>query len=354
MGIYLNISWHVVRKRSQQREQHTRKGLRMAKPMRVVAGPESYGSMAEPKNKPEITVVVPVLNGQSTLRDLFVRTRAVMSAMRLEFEIIFVDDGSVDDSWRIIGELKSDCAECVRGFKLAQNSGQQAATMCGLQRARGDWVVTLDDDLQSPPEEIPKLWDVAQSQRSDVVYGVYPVPRRYLLRNFGSRIFRLLVREVAPRVPAGSSFRLIRAEVLEALDHRLGTWAFVDPALACLTSEIAMVTVRHEERGDGKSGYSMGKLIQLAVTVLAIHSTLPLQLMIWCGLFSAIGSFCIGIYYLVLRLTSSVAVGFSALIVTMTFAFGVILLSLGILGIYVSRIYVMGTGQPGFRVKTEI
>lgn len=346
----MNIGLHVVRLGNRRREPRT-DGLGMAAPPPGRIAHEPKSAM---KNKPDISVVVPVLNGESTLKDLFVRTRAVISEMRLDFEMIFVDDGSVDDSWRIIGELKADCAECVRGVKLAKNSGQQAATICGLQRARGDWVLTLDDDLQSPPEEIPKLWNVGQSQQSDVVYGVYPVPRQRLLHNLGSRIFRLLAREVAPQVPAGSSFRLIRAKVLESLDHRLGTWVFVDPALAWLTSDIATVTVRHEERRDGKSGYSLGKLIQLAVTVLVIHSTLPLQMMIWCGLFSALGSFCIGIYYLALRLTSNVAVGFSALIVTMTFAFGVILLSLGILGIYVSRIYVMGTGQPGFRVKTEI
>ena len=328
--------------------------FRMPEPTSAVAEPEPQGSAAGMKHRPDISVVVPVLNGERTLRDLFVRTRAVVSEMRLDFEILFVDDGSVDDSWRIIRELKADCGECVRGIKLAKNSGQQAATICGLQRARGDWVLTLDDDLQSPPEEIPKLWTVAQQQGCDVVYGVCPVPRHYLLRNLCSRIFRMLVRGVAPRVPAGSSFRLIRAGLIELLDSRFATWAFVDPALTGLTSDIAAVTVRHEERRGGKSGYSIGKLIQLAVTVLVIHSTLPLQLMIWCGLLSALGSFCLGIYYLVLRLTSNVAVGFSALIVTMTFAFGVILLSLGILGIYVSRIYVMGTGQPGFRVRAEI
>lgn len=299
-------------------------------------------------------MVVPVLNGEKTLRDLFVRTRSVVSEMGLDFEIIFVDDGSIDDSWRIICELKADWGECARGIKLARNAGQQAATVCGLQRARGDWVLTLDDDLQSPPEEIPKLWTVAQQQECDVVYGVCRAPRHYALRNFGSRMFHMLGGAVAPRAPVGSSFRLIRAELIESLDSRFASWVFVDPALARLTSHIAAVTVRQEERRSGKSGYSIGKLIELAVTVLVIHSTLPLQLMIWFGMLSAFGSFCLGLYYLVLRLTSNVAVGFSALIVTMTFGFGVILMSLGVLGIYISRIYVMGAGGAGFRVKAEI
>lgn len=329
-------------------------GLLMAEHARPVDKPEPVLSIPTVRKNPNISVVVPVFNSESTLKELFARTHAVMSALKLDFEMIFVDDGSMDDSWKIIGALKADYAECIRGFKLAKNSGQQAATICGLQHARGDWVLTLDDDLQSPPEEIPTLWYFAQKQQPDVVYGVCSFPRHYPLHNLGSRFFRLLVREVAPEVSASSPFRLIKAELLESLRGRLGTWVFVDPALASLTSDIATVAVRHEERRNGKSGYSLSTLVQLAITVVVIHGTLPLQMMIWFGLLSALGSFCIGIYYLILRLTSSTPVGFSALIVTMTFGFGLILLSLGILGVYVSRIYVMGTGQSGFRVKAEI
>jgi undecaprenyl-phosphate 4-deoxy-4-formamido-L-arabinose transferase len=305
-------------------------------------------------DKPDISVVVPVHNGERTLKDLLQRTRAAISAMSLTYEIIFVDDGSVDGSWRIICESKADFPQQVRAFKLAKNSGQQAATLCGLQHARGEWVITIDDDLQSLPEEIPKLWHAAQSRGSDIVYGIYASPRRGWVHRVGRSIFHLLLRRVAPMVPAGSSFRLVRGELLQSLNGELGTWVFVDPALAWLTSDIATVAVSHDERRDGRSGYSFLQLVHLALTVLVIHSTLPLQMMIWCGLISAAGAFCIGAYYLVLKLTSAVEVGFSAIIVTMTFAFGVILMSLGVLGIYISRIYTMETRQPSFRVKLEL
>lgn len=306
------------------------------------------------KSEPDITVVVPVFDGAATLKALFSRTRAVMSELNLDFEIIFVDDGSVDHSWRVIGELREEAADRVRGFRLARNSGQQAATICGMQMARGRWILTLDDDLQLPPEEIPKLWEAAHTRQSDVVYGVFPAPRHNLLHNLGGRLYRVLLKRVAPDVPVGSSFRLLRRDILKALPQRLGPWVFVDPALAWLTTDITTVNVRHEKRGDGRSGYSFFKLLGMAVTVLVVYSTLPLQIMIWFGLLSAVVSFCLGIYYLILKLTSDVAVGFSALIVTMTFAFGVILLSLGILGIYIAGIYVMGSGQPAYTVKAEI
>lgn len=306
------------------------------------------------KSEPDITVVVPVFNSEATLKTLFLRTGVVMAEMNLDFEMIFVDDGSADNSWRVIRELKADDAGRVRGFRLARNSGQQAATICGLLRARGRWILTLDDDLQLLPEEIPKLWEAAHSRQSDVVYGVFPVLRHGLLHNLGSRLYRVLLHRVAPDVPVGSSFRLVKREILTSFPQTLGPWVFVDPALAWLTSDITTVNVRHEQRSDGRSGYSFLKLLSTAVTVLVVYSTLPLQVMIWFGLLSAFGSFCLGIYYLMLKLTSNVAVGFSALIVTMTFAFGVILLSLGILGIYIARIYVMGTGQPAYTVKAEI
>jgi undecaprenyl-phosphate 4-deoxy-4-formamido-L-arabinose transferase len=306
------------------------------------------------KDEPDISVIVPVLNSQVTLKELFVRTRDALSAIDLDFEIIFVDDGSTDNSWKIIRELRAEFAERVRGVRLARNFGQQAATICGLQQARGMWVLTLDDDLQSFPEDISRLWDRAQEGRVDVVYGVYPAPMHDLLHNLGSCLFHRIMRQVAPDLPESSSFRLIRRDLLRSLPTRLGPWVFVDPTLAWLTSDIAIIDVRHERRKHGQSGYSFFKLLSIALTVLVIYSTFPLRIMIWFGFLSAVISFCLGVYYLILKLTTSVAVGFSALIVTMTFGFGVILLSLGILGIYVSRIYITGTGQPCFTIKTEI
>lgn len=304
--------------------------------------------------RPDLSVVVPVLNGEATLQTLFTRTEAVLCSMHLCFEVIFVDDGSADRSWPIILDLKTSHPDRVRGFRLAKNSGQQAATLCGMQHATGRWIVTLDDDLQSPPEEIPKLWEAAQTQESDVIYGTYPAMKHNLVHKLGSLLYRLLLRKIAPNAPPGSSFRLVRAGIIDSLRQRLGPWILLDPALAWFTSDIATVQVRHDKRLNGRSGYSFFKLANLAITTLVICSTFPLQLMIWFGMLSALISFCIGVYYLVIKLTSNVPPGFSALIVMMTFAFGVILSSLGVLGIYISKIYTMNTGQPSFTVRTEV
>jgi glycosyltransferase involved in cell wall biosynthesis len=304
--------------------------------------------------KPEISVVVPVFNSARTLPQLFCGIQEVMASMNLQFEALFVDDGSTDESWRVIRNLKCQNGDLVRGFRLARNSGQQAATYCGLLESHGNWVVTLDDDLQPHPREIVKLWEHVQQTQSDIVYGVYATLRHGLIHRVGSRLFRILLRRVAPSFPDGSSFRLIRAEVLRSLSGHPGPWILVDPVLAWQTSDVSSVIVEHAKRDSGRSTYSFPKLASIAWMLLITYSTLPLRLMTGLGLISAITSFGIGLYYLVQKLTLGAQLGFSALIVAITFSAGLILLSLGILGEYISRLHSMGSGQPAFTIKAEI
>lgn len=304
--------------------------------------------------RPEISIVVPVFNGASLLRTLFSGIQDVMASLKRQFEVLFVDDGSTDESWRLILELKNEHGDLVRGVRLACNSGQQAATYCGLLQARGDWVVTLDDDLQPHPREIVKLWDCAQSGHADVIYGVYATLRHGLLHRMGTRLFRMLLRRVSPTYPDGSSFRLIRGEVLQSLPANPGPWIFVDPVLAWRTPEVTTVVVEHGRREAGRSAYSLPAFMALAWTVLIAYSTLPLRLMTGIGILSATISFGLGLYYLVKKLTVGAQVGFSAMIVTTTFSSGLILLSLGILGEYIRRIHSMGMGEPAFTIKSVV
>ena len=310
--------------------------------------------MTATENKPDISIVVPVYNGAGTLCDLYSRTAAVMVSSSLQFEMLFVDDGSSDDSWQAIQQLKKTHGCTIKGYKLARNSGQQAATLCGLQHAKGNWVITIDDDLQTPPEEIPHLLEAVKLEETDIAYGVYPTLRHGFLHNWGTRIFRSIFKRVAPHYPDGSSFRLVRASILQYIPDPVGPWIFIDPMLSSLTGSISRVKVRHDKKANGRSRYSFFKLIGLATTLLIIYSTLPLRLMIWCGLLSAIISFGLGIYFLLQKLIVGSALGYSSLMVTMTFTGGVILLSLGILGEYISRIYTMGSGRRAFIIKAAI
>ena len=306
----------------------------------------------EPSSK--ISIVVPVFNGARTLAALCAGIQEAMAAIQSDFEVLLIDDGSTDESWRTILELRAQYPGLIRGIRLARNSGQQAATYCGLLEVRGGWVVTIDDDLQPHPAEIVKLWEHAQADQPDVVYGVYARLHQGLTHRLASRLFRMLLRRVAPSFPGGSSFRLIRGEVLRSLPRHAGPWILVDPVLAWQTSAISTVPVEHALSQARPSRYPLHALFAIAFTVLITYSRLPLRLMTALGLLSAVVSFGLGLYYLFQKITVGAQIGFSALIVTTTFTSGVILLSLGILGEYVSRIHTMGSGEPAFSIKTIV
>jgi polyisoprenyl-phosphate glycosyltransferase len=301
--------------------------------------------------RPDISVVVPVFNGAPTLRALVDALQEALRSMSWRFEVLLIDDGSSDESWCTILDLRAQHSDIIRGFRLARNVGQQAATYCGLLEARGNWVVTLDDDLQPHPREILKLWEHAQSRNSDVVYGVCARRNQGLAHRLGTRVFRMLLRRVAPSFPDGSSFRLISSEVLRSLPRHAGPWILVDPVLSWQTSSVSSVAVEDGRCESVRSRYPLRTLIGIACTLLITYSRLPLRLMTALGLVSAVGSFGLGLYYLFQKITVGAQIGFSALIVTTTFSSGMILLSLGILGEYISRIHTMGSGEPAFTIK---
>jgi undecaprenyl-phosphate 4-deoxy-4-formamido-L-arabinose transferase len=301
----------------------------------------------------DVSVVVPVFNGAPTLHALVEAVRDVMASLDRTFEIILVDDGSADRSWPTIVDLVSRHEGTIRGFRLTRNSGQQAATYCGLLEARGKCVVTIDDDLQPHPREIRTLWEHSQSTRADVVYGTYSTSRHDLVHRLGARLLRMVLRHIAPGFPGSSSFRLIRSEVLQCLPRRVGPWVFVDPVLAWGSSEVTSVVVDHGSGPETRSRYTLGALLSLACTLVFVYTTLPLRMMTVLGLASALVSFGLGVYYLLQKLLVGSQLGFSALIVTITFSSGVVLLCLGILGEYVSRIHSMASGEPAFTVKAR-
>lgn len=298
---------------------------------------------------PSLSIVVPVYNGASTLQELTQRTEDAMTRLNISYELLFIDDCSKDGSWSMILDLKKKYGGHIRGYRLAVNSGQQAATICGLLNSRGGWIITIDDDLQTSPEDIEKLLD-ARSDSIDIIYGVYPILNHRFFHKIGTRFFWYIVHLIAPHFPKGSSFRLIRNSIIHFSPADLGPWTFVDPMLSWLTSNTLSVKVS-QEKSRGQSRYSFFKLISLAITLIVIYSTLPLRLMIWIGLFASLTSFAIGLYFLYQKLTHGAAVGFSALIVSITFASGIILLCLGILGEYIARIHEMGSKRPVYTIQ---
>ncbi|MGZ5253770.1 MAG: glycosyltransferase family 2 protein [Flavitalea sp.] len=305
-------------------------------------------------SKPDISIVVPVFNGSSTLTELYQRTATTLEALSLSYEMIFVDDGSSDKSWSVICQLKENYGARVRGLQLPRNYGQQAATLCGLKNADGNLIVTMDDDLQTAPEEIPKLLQQLATSQADIVFGVYTSLKHGTVHNIGTNIFRYMLGRVAPGFPNGSSYRLIRSDILQDFPWETGSSVSIDPILSWLTANISTVSIDHGKSKNRRSRYSVFKLVTIALKLLVIYSVWPLRLMIWIGFFSALISFGLGLYFIYQKLFVGAALGFSSLIVTITFSTGLILLSMGILGEYILRIYTLSTKRPAFTIKTII
>lgn len=300
---------------------------------------------------PDVSVVVPVFNSAETLAKLYERTEATFLSLGKEFEMIFVFDGGVESAWKALIKLKKAHPERVTAIRLARNFGQHNATLCGFSFARAKQIVTIDDDLQTPPEAIADLLARQEETGADVVYGVYPRQRHGLFRNLASKAFKKMYRYLAKGLENGSSFRLISQTLAEDIQRLNHTHVFIDQMLSWYTEDFAFVEVTHSKRANGKSGYTTGKLFRMAFNVFISHTDLPLRLVTLTGFFASLLSIVLGTAFIIQRVMVGAQIGFTALISAIFFTSGVILLSLGILGEYISRIYQSRLEKPAYAIK---
>jgi len=209
------------------------------------------------------SVVIPVYNAALTLHSLVKKLQAVFSELESDFELIFVDDFSQDDSWRIIEELHWDFPKQIKGVKLVQNFGQQSATFCGFSFASGDFIISIDDDLQLPPSEIKKLIQQQKKRDYDIVYANYRKKQQHLIRNIGSQIFQFSQKKFWNLPQGFSSFRLIKKEVIQKVILYKGEKLFIDTLLMRNTQKRGFVFINHQERKKGKSAYTFRKLFSV-------------------------------------------------------------------------------------------
>ena len=225
-----------------------------------------------------ISVIVPVYNSESFLGDLVARLQPVLENLCQAYELILVNDGSQDRSWETISELAT-AHSWIRGIDLMCNYGQHNALLCGIQAARYEITVTLDDDLQHPPEEIPKLINKL-AEGYDVVYGTPQQEQHGFLRNVASRITKLALQtaigaETARNV---SAFRAFRTMLRKAFSNYRGPFVSIDVLLTWGTKRFAGIPIPHAPRSKGVSNYTFLKLVTHALNMMTGFSTLPLQL----------------------------------------------------------------------------
>ncbi|HNS16578.1 MAG TPA: glycosyltransferase family 2 protein [Bacteroidales bacterium] len=301
---------------------------------------------------PDYSVIVPVFNGEDTLGELFSRMQAVFNELNATFEAIFIDDGSLDDSWKVLTHLKTDHPDIITAIRLARNAGQHNATFCGMVRAKGNFIITIDDDLQIPPEEMTKLIRQYADTQPDVVYGIYPDKKHNALRNISSASFRQSSRIFNNGPGKGSSFRLITRELTDHVVKHYQSFVFLDELINWYTADITYVDIRHNERKNKKSGYSPRKLARLVSNVILYYSNIPLKMMVYTGLIFSVFSFFIGILYIIKKIFFNVSVpGYTSTIVVIAFSTGIIVFSLGVIGEYLSRIYFSQSRKPPYTIK---
>jgi polyisoprenyl-phosphate glycosyltransferase len=300
----------------------------------------------------DLSVVVPVYHGATTLPLLVPRLISVLGPTRRSFEIVLVDDGSKDGSWKVIRELQASYPDLVLAVQLMRNYGQHNALMAGFRQTSGEIIVTMDEDLQHPPEEVPKLLEAMEARELDVVYGWYDSKKHSGWRNLGSALVNTFYRKVFRLPIHPSAFRAVRRVVLDCIFSYSLNYTYIDGLLAWNSSRIGEVSVAHQPRAGGRSGYSVGKLMLLALNMFTNFSLIPLQFVSVCGMMVSLGGMLLAFYYLFKYFFNDITVpGYASLIIAILLLGGIQLLALGILGEYVGRLHLNVNRKPQYSIR---
>jgi glycosyltransferase involved in cell wall biosynthesis len=299
----------------------------------------------------DYSIVVPVFNSEFTLRKLYDRTVEVFKKLNKSVQFVFVDDSSLDNSWEVLKSIKAVNPKNVVIIRLNKNYGQQNATFCGMEHATGRFIITMDDDLQQPPEEIPLLINKMEEEKCDLVYGVYKKKQHSFLRNLGSKVVKKTGGRLLDRPDIVSSFRLVRAEIVQKIFPHGNNVIFVDELLWWYTNSLTYAWVDHQKRVGSKSGYSYGKLWRFLAEIILYYTNFPLKFMVYGGLFSSVIFLAITFYYLGAKLFFDVPLGYTSIIVGIMLSTSLILFSLGVIGEYISRLYQSQNKKPPYIIK---
>lgn len=304
--------------------------------------------------RPGISAVVPVYNSEQTLRPLVERLSEVLGQQfgADGFEIVLVNDGSRDGSWERVSELAAEYP-CVRGIGLMRNFGQHNALLCGIRTARHELIVTLDDDLQNPPDEIPRL--VAELQEGvDVVYGAPQQEQHGFLRDLASQITKFVLQKAMGAETARniSAFRVFRTHLRRAFADYRGPLVSIDVLLTWGTTRFSVLRVRHEPRTVGRSNYTLGMLVNHAFNMLTGFSAIPLRIASLLGFaLTAFGLLVLGFVVVRFLVEGSSAPGFPFLASIISIFAGAQLFAIGIIGEYLGRLHFRVMDRPTYVVR---
>jgi dolichol-phosphate mannosyltransferase len=302
-----------------------------------------------------LSVVIPMYNEEAVLPLLVDRLRPVLDATGAGYEVVAVDDGSRDATPAILIGLRRIWPE-LRVIRLRRNSGHQAALTAGLHSAFGEYVVSIDADLQDPPEVIPQMLDLARRENLDIVYGVRSdrSTDTFFKRTTAGLYYKLMRRVVGDKIPHNAGdFRLLSRATVEALRELPETTPVYRLLVPWIGFPSGEVTYVREQRAAGNTKYPLTKMVRLAFDSIASFSAAPLRIATWLGGLGFVACGLLMIVALVTKLFGIVVPGWASIFVATLFLGAVQLLCLGLLGEYVGRIYVVLQGRPAYFIGSD-
>lgn len=304
----------------------------------------------------DISVVVPVFNAENSLEELFSRIQNTLQGVQKNFEVIFVDDYSKDKSWLIIQKLKKIAPESIKGIRLSRNYGQHNATLCGIGHAKSDFIVTIDDDLEFSPEDIPLLMNEQQRTNVDLVYGVGKNKRKNVIRKISTSIYKRISRlNHEDYRPDGSSFRLMKSSLAKDILIHGRNFSFVDEFVLWHTSNISAVKVECKKSINKTTRYNAWGLFILIRDLSLISSVAPLRLVSLIGSVMVSVNFIYGVVIIIRKFIFAIKVeGYTSLIVAILFSSGLIMFGIGVVAEYLSKLIKLNYNHPSFKEQDVI
>jgi len=306
----------------------------------------------------QLSFVIPCYRSEATIEGVVAEIRSAVAARpEVSWEVVMVSDHSPDNVYGVIERMCMADPAHLKGLELSTNFGQHAALMAGYARTMGDYVLSLDDDGQSPVDAVYKVLDKLVEGGYDVVYGTYPNKKHNMFRNVGSWLnARMLVWLLGmPPNLRPTSFYIARRFVVDEMLRYVGPFPYIGGLLFRITKNIGEVVVNHRARAGGTSGYSFGKLLSLWMNGFTAFSVKPLRLASYSGMGCALLGFVFGVWAVVNKLVIHPAapMGYSSMMAALLFIGGMLMLILGLMGEYLGRIYICINRSPQYVVAKE-
>jgi glycosyltransferase involved in cell wall biosynthesis len=285
----------------------------------------------------DLQIVIPIYNSASSIPILIQELNQLGEQLKLEFEVIFIDDKSQDASLALLEEAKPSFPS--RIYALSKNIGQHSATTFGLAQCSAPYVVTMDDDLQHNPQHILLLYEAISKHDLDLVYACFIEKQHQKWRNLGTALLKKIFESQSKNFEYVTAYRIMHQRLYKLFQNSLKPIVFLDAILLQNTEQVGHIEIQHQKRPFGESTYSKVTLLRFALRMLFLHSSLPLKLVTRFGFALTLLSFFGVVYFVIQKYTTGAPLGFTSLIVAILFSTGIILCTIGIIGEFLRRMW---------------